>query len=109
MSKRKKAQPGPWSVKCRQVNEKGVGSRAQVLDAAGKPVNMNDVPNTTLAALAPAMLALLHQIEWDARILVNMLKGEHPGVKEPDWFTSLKHLLLRAPQVQEISKEVHNG
>lgn len=101
MAKRKgKTARGPWKVKFKQVNDKGVGSRPYLVDADGVPVNLNQAANATLAALGPEAVAALIQAGRDATLWINMLRSEHPGVKVPAWLALAEMLSYRFPELQ---------
>jgi hypothetical protein len=76
-----------------QVSPKGVPSRPRLLDANGKPVKLSAAANAELAALAPALLALLELALNDADLWLKMLASEHPGLGRPDWLAQAERLV----------------
>jgi hypothetical protein len=91
---RRKPQPGPWRVQYLQVSSKGVPSRPRLLDATSKPVKLSAAANAELAALAPALLALLELALNDADLWHRMLASEHPGLRRPDWLAQAERLVF---------------
>jgi len=92
---RRRHQPGPWRVVCRQINHKGIGSRPQIVDAHGKPVRLSRVPNATLAAAGPELMQALDKLAYRAELLALMLQSEHPGAAKPAELTQAQRLLWR--------------
>jgi hypothetical protein len=101
MARIRRPAPGPWKVKCRQINQHGVGSRCQILDAQEKPVAFSQRANADLAALAPAMLALLLKIESSVRLWHGMLASEHPAMAtRPDWMREMEAIFIRTVHIR---------
>lgn len=71
MSKRtKKIQPWPWLIQFRQYDgHTGRRSRPRIVDATGKPVNLSNVRQATLAAMAPVLLDRLGRLTERAEML----------------------------------------
>lgn len=82
----------PWKVKYRQISEKGVGSRPQVLNAEGEPLKIHNKQIAELVAAAPEMLRILLDIESDTRLWFLMLAQDHPHMKKPAWYAELSRI-----------------
>lgn len=99
-----KVQDGPWTMRCTQMTQDGKLSRPVIYDARGDKVSFNRLGNAKLISLAPEMYTLLTQIDSDVYLQLGLIRGEHPGYRDPTWVKELQRLLASSHLKVEVKR-----